>query len=154
MPIRYPPIGRVPAPRRKSATGVPGASAPGRTPPAVARSGAAVLRCRLADEQMPLKKPFLDQVRNHPRKSGDRDFRDNDLATFVVIRLARLQSRLNILREADRVNEQDRITAAVLAFQKCVDEPLTLHFPFVALREPFREHKPWDLAVQFHHSGP
>src|SRR4051812_29438748 len=72
----------------------------------------------------------------------------------LVIRLARLQSCLNVLGAADRVDEHDRLPAAVFAFEKGVDEAFPLHFPLITIREPFGKYEPRHFAGRFHQTGP
>jgi hypothetical protein len=92
---------------------------------------------------MTFKVPFLHKIGNDPRQSRDSNFWDNDLAKLIVIRLARLQSRLNVLCEPDGIDEHDWITPAAFAFEEGVDKALTLHFPCITLCEALGKHEPW-----------
>jgi hypothetical protein len=97
--------------------------------------------------------PLLHEMWNDFGESGNRDFRDDDLAKLIVIGLARLQSCLHVLGETDGIDEHDLITATVLAFEECVDKALTLHFPFITSRETLGKNEPWHFAGRFHQTG-
>src|SRR5437879_3399524 len=103
---------------------------------------------------MCFKIPLLHEMRNDLGDCGDRDLRHNDLAEFIIIGLARLQGRLNVLRQADGINEHDPVSATVFTFEKYVDKSLAFHFRFIAIREPLGKHEPRCLAGWFYETGP
>src|SRR5438128_563273 len=78
-------------------------------------AGERVVSCWLAHGQMTFKIPLLHQARNDLGQSGDSDFGDDHLAKLIVIGLARLQSRLDVLGETDGIDEHDWVTPTAFA---------------------------------------